>query len=105
MLIQILVATQDLCHDFFVATQEQSADEQAHTPIRRFRAPDPLWEAYDSVCRRAFGRDRSEDLLDHMRTVIREYGDTRELELLEAAEAEIAERRARKGGRPRKTAD
>lgn len=71
-----------------------------HTPIRRLRASDDLWEAYDSVCRRVFGRSRSEDLVDHMRTVVQEHGNAEELALLAAAERELAERRSRKGGRP-----
>ncbi|MFI0484915.1 hypothetical protein [Actinomadura sp. 9N215] len=74
-----------------------------HTPIRKLRVSDPLWEAYDSVCQRVFGRTRSEDLVEHMRQVIREHGSAAELALLEQAEKELAERRARKGGRPPKT--
>lgn len=85
-------------------TQKRSEEADAtHTPIRRFRAPDPLWEAYDTVCKRVFGRERSEDIVEHMRTVIAEYGNPAELAKLELAEQELEERRARKGGRPRKT--
>lgn len=73
-----------------------------HTPIHRFRAPKTLWEAYETVCRRAFSRERSEDLVEHMRTVVTEYGNAGELAKLELAEKELEQRRSRKGGRPRK---
>ncbi|MFD0685888.1 hypothetical protein [Actinomadura fibrosa] len=73
-----------------------------HTPIRKLRVSDPLWEAYGSVCDRVFSRNRSEDLVDHMRGVVREHGDEDERAKLDQAERELAERRARKGGRPRK---
>lgn len=92
------MATQELCQDFFVTTQK--TDD--HTPIRRFRAPDDLWEAYETVCKRAFSQDRAARLLDHMRADIREHGNPEELAKLELAEKEMTERRARKGGRPRK---
>lgn len=71
-----------------------------HTPIRKLRVSDPLWEAYDNVCQRVFGHSRSEDLVDHMRAVVREHGNADELAKLQAAEKELAARRARKGGRP-----
>lgn len=87
-----------MCEDFFVTTQK--ADD--HTPIHRFRAPKTLWEAYETVCKRVFSRERSEDLVEHMRTVVSEYGNAEELAKLEEAEAELEARRARKGGRPRK---
>lgn len=87
-----------------MTTQKKpSTSSDAHTPIRRFRAPDGLWEAYDSVCKRALGRDRSEDLVEHIVATVREHGSETELQKLAEAEAEIAERRARKGGRPPKT--
>ncbi|MEV6035997.1 hypothetical protein AB0L65_32920 [Nonomuraea sp. NPDC052116] len=85
-----------------MATQPPSPESRDHTPYRKFRLPDTLWEAYGSVCARVFSRERSEDLVEHIRTVISEYGDADELAKLETAEQEMAERRARKGGRPRK---
>jgi hypothetical protein len=60
-----------------------------------------MWAAYGRVCAR-LRRDRTEDLLAHMRGQIREHGDEQDLADLSAAEAELAERRSRKGGRPRK---
>ena len=58
--------------------------------------------------RAAFGRvterlwsDRTAALLDHIRADIREYGDERDRADLDRPERELAERRARKGGRPR----
>ncbi|RSN12841.1 hypothetical protein DMB42_11730 [Nonomuraea sp. WAC 01424] len=87
-----------------MATEKMSEDaDSTHTPIRRFRAPDHLWEAYETVCKRVFSRERSEDIVEHMRTVIAEHGNAAELAKLELAEQELEERRARKGGRPRKT--
>lgn len=60
-----------------------------------------MWAAYGRICAR-LGRDRTEDLLAHMREQISEHGDEQDLVDLADAEAELAERRARKGGRPRR---
>lgn len=60
-----------------------------------------MWDAYGRVCER-LGVDRTGDLLDHMRERIREHGDAEDLAALEAAEQELAVRRSRKGGRPRR---
>lgn len=86
-----------------MTTQKSQGGDGRHTPIRKVRAPDDLWDAYGSVCKRVFGRDRSEDLLDHMITTVREHGNDDERAKLARAEAEINERRSRKGGRPRKS--
>lgn len=85
-----------------MTTQKSQSGTDDHTPVRRFRAPTQLWEAYESVCRRVFQRDRSEDLVEHIVATIREHGTPEELAKLAAAEQEMAERRARKGGRPPK---
>jgi len=74
------------------------------TPATALRVPRAMWAAYARVCAR-LGRDRSEDLLDHIRGRIREHGDEADLADLAAAEAELAERRSRKGGRPPRAAD
>jgi hypothetical protein len=71
------------------------------TPPAAIRVPRTMWAAYGRVCGR-LGSDRTEDLLEHMRQRIAEHGDTADLADLGAAEAELAERRSRKGGRPRK---
>ncbi|KUL26634.1 hypothetical protein ADL12_32270 [Streptomyces regalis] len=63
--------------------------------------PGPLWDAYGRICER-LGTDRTNDLLDHMRARVREHGDEADRAGLAAAEAELAERRARKGGRPKR---
>jgi hypothetical protein len=63
-----------------------------------------MWAAYGRICAR-LGRDRTEDLLKHMREQISEHGDEQDLADLAEAEAELAERRARKGGRPRRRPD
>ena len=70
------------------------------TPTRPIRVPDAMWDAYGRVCTR-LGTDRTGDLLDHMREQITGHGDKTDLAALAAAEAELIERRARKGGRPR----
>lgn len=73
------------------------------TPTRPIRVPVVMWDAYGRVCER-LGVDRTGDLLDHMRQRIEQHGDETDRADLAAAEAELAERRARKGGRPRKSA-
>jgi hypothetical protein len=80
------------------------ADSPDHTPTIKIRVPPALWDAYGRVCGRK-GRDRTEDLLAHMRRQIELLGDDQDRADLAAAEAELAERRARKGGRPRKSED
>ncbi|OKI14204.1 hypothetical protein A6A07_13715 [Streptomyces sp. CB03911] len=62
-----------------------------------------MWEAYGRVCER-LDTDRTNDLLDHMRTRIREHGEEQDTLDLEQAERELVERRSRKGGRPRQQA-
>jgi hypothetical protein len=71
------------------------------TPTRPIRVPVAMWDAYGRVCER-LGRERSEDLLDHMRRQIEQHGDQMDRADLATADTELAERRARKGGRPRK---
>ncbi len=72
-----------------------------HTFITRFRIPRAMWDAYGTAAARQ-GVDRSADLVDHVRDFIRKHGNEQELAALGAAEQELAERRARKGGRPKK---
>ena len=71
------------------------------TPGTALRVPRLMWAAYGRVCKR-LGRERSEDLLDHIRREIEAHGDEADLADLAEAEEELAARRARKGGRPRK---
>lgn len=79
----------------------RDASEAARTPTQNIRVPRLMWAAYGRVCAR-LGRDRTEDLLGHMRRAIELLGDEQDKEDLAAAEGELAERRSRKGGRPRK---
>jgi hypothetical protein len=72
-----------------------------HTPTIKIRTPRAMWDAYGRVCDR-LGMDRTEDLLARMRERIERHGDDTDRAGLAAADAELAERRARKGGRPRK---
>lgn len=78
----------------------QEAGAPRQTPTTPIRVPRIMWAAYGRVCAR-LGRDRTEDLLAHMRRQIKRHGDEQDLADLAAADAELAERRARKGGRPR----
>lgn len=77
-------------------------DDKDHTFSTRFRIPRGMWDAHGRVTER-LGTDRTARLLDHVRADIKEHGDARDLADLEAAEQELKERRARKGGRPPKT--
>jgi hypothetical protein len=74
------------------------ADRTPTTPIR---VPRAMWRAYGRVCAR-LGIDRTTDLLGHMRRQIEQHGDDADRADLAEADRELAERRARKGGRPRK---
>ncbi|MFI0236340.1 hypothetical protein [Streptomyces sp. NPDC016845] len=76
-------------------------DATDHTFVTRFRIPRRMWDAYGTAAERK-GVDRSADLVAHVRDFIREHGNKQELAELDAAEQELAERRARKGGRPKK---
>jgi hypothetical protein len=83
-------------------TEQPEESAKGHTFSPKFRIPRVMWDAYD----RALGdKDRTADLLDHVRTVIKKHGGERELADLAAAEEELTARRARKGGRPRRTTD
>jgi hypothetical protein len=61
-----------------------------------------MWAAYGRVCAR-LGRDRTSDLLAHIRRQIKRHGDETDLADLSAAEEELRERRSRTGGRPRRS--
>jgi hypothetical protein len=76
-------------------------DATDHTFVTRFRIPRRMWDAYGTAATRA-GVDRSADLVDHVRDFITKHGNKEELADLAGAEQELAERRARKGGRPKK---
>ncbi|MEV4091433.1 hypothetical protein [Streptosporangium saharense] len=79
-------------------------DKRDHTFSICFRIPRSMWDAYGSLTAR-LGTDRSARLLDHIRADIRQHGGHEELADLEAAEQELAERRARRGGRPRRASE
>ncbi|TXJ78611.1 hypothetical protein E2C11_16525 [Streptomyces lavendulae] len=76
-------------------------DDTDHTFATRFRIPRRMWDAYGTAAKRQ-GVDRSTDLVDHVRAFIQEHGNEHERAELKAAEQELVERRARKGGRPKK---
>ncbi|MDH6121995.1 hypothetical protein ABH930_006413 [Kitasatospora sp. GAS204A] len=72
-----------------------------HTHSAQFRIPRVMWEAYGRVAER-LETDRTAMLLAHVRGDIQVHGDAADLEALKQAEQELAERRARRGGRPRR---
>ncbi|MFI5525010.1 hypothetical protein [Streptomyces platensis] len=76
--------------------------DEKHTYTAKFRIPQVMWDAYGHV---VGTRERGSDLVDHVRRVLQESGDGQALAALAAADEELAARRARKGGRPRRTAD
>ncbi|MEV6833500.1 hypothetical protein AB0N17_03045 [Streptomyces sp. NPDC051133] len=76
-------------------------DDKDHTYSPKFRIPRRMWDAYGTATARQ-GTDRSADLVDHVRAYLAEHGNEHEQAELAAAEEELTERRARKGGRPRK---
>jgi hypothetical protein len=78
-------------------------DDKDHTFSTRFRIPRPMWDAYGRITQR-LGTDRTADLVAHVRVVIEEHGDETDRRDLAAADQELAERRSRKGGRPKKEA-
>ena len=80
---------------------EQAPESADHTHHTRFRIPRVMWEAYGRVAER-LGSNRTTLLLDHIRADIRAHGAEQDLADLDQAERELIERRARKGGRPRK---
>lgn len=75
-----------------------------HTYMAQFRIPRVMWDAYGRVAKR-LETDRTALLLDHVRADIQAHGDERDLADLQLAENELAERRARRGGRPQRRAD
>jgi hypothetical protein len=72
------------------------------TQPRQIRIPTGAWTAYDAICKR-LGTTRAEDINAHIRAVIEQHGTAEERAQLADADAELAERRARKGGRPPRT--
>ena len=72
-----------------------------HTPHITLRVPEAMRDAYRRVCEQ-LGVTRTDDLIEHIRRQIIEHGDAEAQAALAAADVELAERRSRKGGRPRK---
>jgi hypothetical protein len=85
-----------------LAQAQTGAIMAGHTPTTPIRVPRSMWAAYGRVCTR-LGRDRTEDLLAHIRRQIRRHGDETDLADLKAGDEELRERRSRKGGRPRQS--
>jgi len=60
-----------------------------------------MWKAFSNVCA-SRGRSSAADLIAHMSRTVRQYGSDEDKQLLMAADTELRQRRARKGGRPPK---
>lgn len=60
-----------------------------------------MWDLYRRITKRQ-GLDWATAIYNHVRTTVQQHGDAQDLADLAAAEQELAERRARKGGRPKK---
>jgi len=71
------------------------------TPHQPLRVPDGMWQAFGRVCKRQ-GTSRNARIVEMIRSEIRRHGDDRDLADLEAADAELRERRSRKGIRHRR---
>lgn len=78
---------------------DQTTDAAGQTYITRFRIPRPMWEAFGRVSER-LGSNRTARLIEHVRADIEAHGDDQDRADLERADAELSERRSRKGGRP-----
>ncbi|MEU4235616.1 hypothetical protein AB0F17_66110 [Nonomuraea sp. NPDC026600] len=74
-----------------------------HTHQQRFRIPRVWWDTYARVTER-LGTNRTARLLALIRADIEQHGDEHDRRALAQGDVELAERRARKGGRPPKTA-
>lgn len=60
-----------------------------------------MWDTFRKITQRQ-GTDWETELHDHVRDFLKQHGNEHELAEFAAAEQELAERRARRGGRPRK---
>lgn len=95
------------CERIRVATRRTEVEIEVtepgdRTPMQRFRVPMVIWDAYEGLTKR-LGTNRSERLLDHIRADIEKYGTEEERAALREGNAELEKRRARKGGRPKRS--
>jgi len=70
------------------------------TPHQPLRVPRAMWEAFGRVCKRQ-GTSRNARIVEMISAEIRLHGDDQDQADLQAAEAELRERRSRKGIRHR----
>lgn len=74
------------------------------TPHQPVRVPRRMWQAFGRVCTRQ-GTSRNARILEMIRAEIRRHGDDQDKADLHAADAELRERRSRKGIRHRRRLD
>jgi hypothetical protein len=74
--------------------------ESNATPHQPLRVPKRMWQAFGRVCSRR-GTSRNARIVEMIRAEIRHHGDRQDKADLEAADAELRERRSRKGIRHR----
>ena len=63
-----------------------------------------MWDTYRQITKR-IGSDWATEIYNHIRASVNAHGNEHERTELAAAEQELAERRARKGGRPKKATE
>ncbi|MGH3587085.1 MAG: hypothetical protein ACRDQ0_12255 [Pseudonocardia sp.] len=78
---------------------DDTTDAAGQTYITRFRIPRPMWDAFGRVSAR-LNSNRTARLLEHIRADIEADEDDQDRADLARADAELSERRSRKGGRP-----
>lgn len=66
------------------------------TPHQAVRVPDRMWKAFGRVCKRR-GTSRNARIMEMIRSDIRRHGDDQDKADLQGADAELKERRSRKG--------
>jgi hypothetical protein len=71
------------------------------TPHQPLRVPKRMWQAFGRVCTRQ-GTSRNARIVEMIRAEIRRHGDGQDKADLDAADAELRERRSRKGIRHRR---
>lgn len=78
-----------------------SAAKDTHTVNRVVRIPNGLWDVFGEVAGE-LGMSRAAAVIADMQRLVNKHGTEDQINRMNAAMEDMAERRARKGGRPRK---